>query len=253
MHKKLQTLFIILSIVFTFGIALSLPVSAAETTGYFEGRSGDDCGNFLGLTSWDCGVGAINDMDTLKAGIGLIAANVFTDATIIAAYLVLGYVIYGGYLYVFSSGEPGKVATAKKTLTQAFIGLAIVMSATIILNSIRIALLGSKGSFAKNCAVKECVDASKMINNLIQWVIGIVGFVSAIFVVYGGVSYITSSGDPGKVKKAKDAILYALIGLAVVALSEVIIAFITNAINDSNKTSLFLDDKVAIEKEFHEN
>ena len=227
--------------------------SNANTTGeIFKGtcRSG-----FLGLVSWDCGVKVTNKEDSLKDGILTIVSNVATDITIIAAYLVLGYVIYGGYLYIFSYGDPGKVATGKKTLTQAFIGLAIVMSAYLIMSTIRFALLGASGKF--NCdfmgSGENCVDANSVITSAIQWAIGIGGAVAAIFVVYGGVSYVTSAGDPNKLQKAKQAIIYALIGLAIVALAEAITAFISSMIRDADNaaTSSFYQQTIT-PKELHE-
>lgn len=221
------------------------PVYAASNG--FEGRKGKDCGGLLGFTTWDCGV-SISDQESLKSGIWMIAVNVLTDITIAAAYLVLGYVIYGGYQYIFSAGDPGKVATGKKTLAQAFIGLAIVMSANIIMSSIRFALLGSKGSFS-DCATNACVDAGAMVTNAIQWVIGMAGVVSAIFVVYGGIAYISSSGDPTKLQKAKSIILYALIGLAIVALAELITSFVSGMIRDADGSATSYNN---ITKEVHE-
>ena len=207
------------------------------------------CEYFLGLYSWDCNVN-ISDEASLKSGIWIIAANIATDITILAAYLVIGYVIYGGYLYVFSGGEPGKLATGKKALSQAFIGLAIVMSANVILNTIRIAL---GADFTKNCATSDACEkaASAMVDHAISWVISIAGIVSAIFVVYGGISYATSAGEPGKLQKAKSMITYALIGLAIVALARVITAFVFNMIREANNptTSLIIDTT----KEHYEN
>ena len=207
-----------------------------------------NCNYLLGFTSWNCGVEITNSQDSLKSGIWMIAVNVLADITVAAAYLVLGYVIYGGYQYIFSAGDPGKVATGKKTLAQAFIGLAIVMSANIIMSSIRFALLGSKGSFS-DCATSECVDAGAMVTNAIQWVIGMAGVVSAIFVVYGGIAYISSSGDPTKLQKAKSIILYALIGLAIVALAELITSFVSGMIRDADGSATSYNN---ITKEVHE-
>lgn len=232
---------IILATSFVYNFMTPSPVSA-------------DCRYFLGMTSWDCNIveQVISD-DQLKNNIWTIAANIATDITVIAAYLIIGYVIYGGYLYTFSGGDPGKVATGKKAITQAFIGLAIVMSANVILNSIRIAL---GANFTKNCTIAgECYGldtdtnaAGAMILGTIRWVVGIAGVVSAIFVVYGGISYTTSAGDPGKLKKAKDMITYALIGLAIVALAEIITAFVSNIIREANQVSL-----ITTTKEYYEN
>ena len=210
------------------------------------------CNYILGLTSWNCGVD-IHDEDSLKTGIWTIVANVATDITVIAAYLVLGYVIYGGYLYSFSAGDPGKVTTGKKTLIHAFTGLAIVMLANVIMNAIRFALLGAGGVLGA-CNIQTgagtCVDPTTLVTGAINWFIAIAGLVSVIFIIYGGITYITSSGDPGKAKKAKDMILYSLIGLAIVALATIITAFVSNIIKDASTTSLL--NETNISKEVYE-
>lgn len=191
-----------------------------------------DCRYFLGLTSWDCNVGSMSSETELVGNIVTIASNILTDITVIASYLVLGYVIYGGYLYMFSSGDAGKAAAGKKTLTHAFIGLGITMSAYAIFSAIRIAFIGDQS--LDSCALKECVDGGTMVTNLIQWVVGMAGVVAVIFIVVGGWGYITASGDPTKLQKAKSTIMYALIGLVIVALAEVLTAFIANLVQDAN-------------------
>lgn len=224
-------------------LALSLFMPfAVSTPTYADGYVNSTCNYFLGMTSWNCNVNITNE-ESLKSGIWTIAANIATDITIIAAYLVLGYVIYGGYLYTFSAGDPGKVASGKKTLMNAFLGLAIVMSAYLIMSTVRFALMGSSGDLGSCLNVNDtsgaisssCVDANTVITNAIGWTIGIAGLVSAIFVVYGGISYITSAGEPNKVAKAKQIILYALIGLAVVGLASAITAFVSNMIREADK------------------
>ena len=249
MKNLLKKIFVPLTIISFLCLSISTPVFAARA---FDGRDGEECPNFLGLTSWDCGVN-ISDENSLKTGIWQIVANIATDITVVAAHLVLGYVIYGGYLYTFSGGDPGKVAAGKKTLFQAFIGLAIVMSANLIMGTIRI-LLVQNGNLA-NCDATTgsgCIDPSNLVQNLINWFTAIAGIVSAIFLVYGGITYMTSSGDPGKTKKAKDMIMYSLIGLIIVALAAVITAFVSNAIRDANQNQTGLLNDNYISKEVHE-
>jgi hypothetical protein len=54
--------------------------------------------------------------------------------------------------------------------------------------------------------------------------------------IFGGFKYITSGGDAGKITGAKNTILYAIVGLVIVALSQVIINFVLDrAINASKK------------------
>ena len=62
--------------------------------------------------------------------------------------------------------------------------------------------------------------------NIINGVIGVLGIVAVIVIIMGGVSYMTSAGDAGKVKKAKDTILYGVIGLIIVMLSFAIVNWV---------------------------
>lgn len=188
--------------------------------------------SFLGMPSWDEGLGPWDSEANLTSNIAKIATNILTDLTVIAAYLVLGYVIWGGYQYMFSSGDPGKAAAGKKTLVHAFIGLAITLSAYAIFGGIRTALIGNTS--LGNCSLNECVTPDEMITNIIQWIVGMGGVVAVIFVVVGAWGYITAAGDPGKLQKAKTTIAYALIGLAIVAFAEIVTAFISSTIRDAN-------------------
>lgn len=62
-----------------------------------------------------------------------------------------------------------------------------------------------------------------VITSILNSIIGVSGLVAAIFVVVGGINYMTSNGDAGKVEKAKKTILYACIGIAVCALAFAIV------------------------------
>ena len=64
------------------------------------------------------------------------------------------------------------------------------------------------------------------IQTIINAVIGILGLVCVVVIILGGVQYMTSSGDAGKVKKAKDTILYGIIGLVVCVLAFAIVNFV---------------------------
>lgn len=73
-------------------------------------------------------------------------------------------------------------------------------------------------------------QAKEKINRVITQVINlfslVVGVVSVIMIIFGGLRYITSGGDSTNVNSAKNTILYAVIGLIVVALAQVIVRFV---------------------------
>lgn len=238
MKNFLKKFVVFLGIVTVISATLSTVLNNSTVAADGNRIDGSSCEYFLGMTAWDCGFQSMEgNQDALVSNIALIATNVLSDITVIASYLVIGYVMYGGYLYMFSSGDAGRVMAGKKTLQHAFIGLAIVMSAYAIFGAIRIALIGNGGNLGEcNPTTGGCVTAGDMVTNLIHWFAGVAGAVSAIFVVVGGWGYITASGDPSKLQKAKSTILYALIGLVVVALTEVLTAFISNLIREANKT-----------------
>lgn len=54
----------------------------------------------------------------------------------------------------------------------------------------------------------------------------LVGVVAVLFLIIGGFQYITSAGNPESVGKAKNTILYAIIGIGAVLLSYAAVQFI---------------------------
>lgn len=74
--------------------------------------------------------------------------------------------------------------------------------------------------------------AGERIDQIVSQVINIlslaVGVVAVIMIIVGGFKYITSGGDSGNVTGAKNTILYAVVGLIVVALAQVIVRFVVD-------------------------
>lgn len=58
-------------------------------------------------------------------------------------------------------------------------------------------------------------NVENFIRNIIQIIAGLAGLVATGFLVAGGFTYITSSGNPEHLDRAKRTITYALIGLAI--------------------------------------
>ena len=65
-----------------------------------------------------------------------------------------------------------------------------------------------------------------LIRTIINVFSAIVGSVSVIMIIIGGFRYITSGGDSNNVGGAKNTILYALVGLVIVAFAQVIVQFV---------------------------
>lgn len=219
MKGLFKKVLVMMAVVVACASALMMPVYATSDASGARG----ECRQFLGMKSWDCGIDATwKGEDTIVSNIEIIATNVFDDILAIAGYLVLGFIVYGGYLYIFASGDVGKTQNGKKTLFRAFIGLAIILLAKVAVNSMHFAFLGSAGAFS-DCATTACVEhPEELITSTLNWFTYMAGIVAVVYVVIGGIGFLTSQGDPAKVQKSKNTLLYSLIGLAVVILAGVL-------------------------------
>lgn len=58
----------------------------------------------------------------------------------------------------------------------------------------------------------------------------VVGAVSVIYLIIGGLRYVISNGDSKNVTAAKETILYAIVGVVVAVISYALVAFVVNAL-----------------------
>ena len=123
----------------------------------------------------------------------------------------------------------------------------------VLINSIKITILATILSFGVMLAVPASVfadaadDACSAIggstasdgcyapgegtlNNLTATIINIfsfvVGIVAVFMIIIGGFKYITSGGDANASKAARSTIIYAIVGLVVVAFAQIIVQFV---------------------------
>lgn len=82
----------------------------------------------------------------------------------------------------------------------------------------------------KPVPTQDRTDLQSAVITIINAVVGALALVCVIVIIIGGVNYMTSSGDAGKVKKAKDTILYGVIGLVVCVLAFAIVNFVISNI-----------------------
>ena len=69
-------------------------------------------------------------------------------------------------------------------------------------------------------------QVAKVIATAINILSAIGGLIAVIMIIIGGIKYITSGGDSNSVSSAKNTILYAIVGLIVVAFAQVIVQFV---------------------------
>ena len=59
----------------------------------------------------------------------------------------------------------------------------------------------------------------------------VVGAISVVMIIIGGLKYITSGGEAGNVSGAKNTILYAVVGLVIVILAQLIVKFVLSKLS----------------------
>lgn len=68
------------------------------------------------------------------------------------------------------------------------------------------------------------------IQNVLGIVFGIIGALAFLMVVISGLRYVLAGDDPGKVSKAKDGLIYSLVGLLIALTAEAIVAFVVKRV-----------------------
>ena len=123
----------------------------------------------------------------------------------------------------------------KRLITPAviLISLAVPLPAPAIVSAdIQSSLCGSAQDLSVS-STKDCTTTggsesrfNKILTDIINIFSIIVGVVAVIMIIFGGFKYITSAGNQENIKTAKTTIIYALVGLIIVALAQVIVRFV---------------------------
>ena len=81
------------------------------------------------------------------------------------------------------------------------------------------------GTGGSNCSAGGA-DIDGLVGTIIDIISVVVGIMAVIMIIVAGAKFITSCGDANKVSSAKNSLLYAIIGIAIVALAQVIVRFV---------------------------
>jgi type IV secretory pathway VirB2 component (pilin) len=102
-----------------------------------------------------------------------------------------------------------------------------------------VVLIGAVGAVAAlfnadaALAVDGAAQTETFIKNIVSTMVGIAGAVAVVFMVIGGFHYITSSGNPEKLEKAKTTLLYSGVGLVIVLAAYTIVDFVAGIAKSS--------------------
>ena len=121
-----------------------------------------------------------------------------------------------------------KVAVAALAVTAMSVVSMPVMAVSCPAGSIN-----TEADTYAECNVQKDSDGKGLMdqmNTIINVALGVIGFVAVVMIIMGGVQYTTSAGDAGRVKKAKDTIMYGIIGLVIALLAYAIVNFVLTGV-----------------------
>jgi hypothetical protein len=78
------------------------------------------------------------------------------------------------------------------------------------------------------CKGKDTDKATPFIGTLVNMLLYVLGAVSVIVIIFAGIFYATSGGDATLITKAKNTLLYAVVGLVVAMLAYAIVNYVLN-------------------------
>lgn len=135
----------VMAILFTATLGGGVTAIATPQTAYAE------CGDrlltlpawFRGLTTDSCDIKSPSDLSTsgdpdagLSIFIWTIVLNIIEMVMQIVGYITVAFLIFGGFKYMTSQGEPSNIMKAKDTIRNALIGLLIAIFSVAVVNFI---------------------------------------------------------------------------------------------------------------------
>ena len=88
----------------------------------------------------------------------------------------------------------------------------------------------TSGMNATSAGTSTPTDANVVIKNVTNIMFFIIGAVSVIMLIYGGIRYTTSGGNTNSVTAAKNTVIYSIVGLVISILAYAIVNFVVTNI-----------------------
>lgn len=123
-----------------------------------------------------------------------------------------------------------KIVEKIKMAVMGLSAVATLGAATVLAPAVSAETAADKYTSGNESVEKAATDREtnlmSTLATIINVALGVIGFVAVVMIIMGGVQYTTSAGDAAKVTKAKNTILYGIVGLVIALLAFAIVNFI---------------------------
>lgn len=86
------------------------------------------------------------------------------------------------------------------------------------------------GSGSADCSTNSGAGINSLVKTIINIFSWIVGVAAVLVIIYGGFTYVIANGEPANITKARTIILYAIVGLVIVASAQLIVRFVLSQV-----------------------
>lgn len=156
-----------------------------------------------------------------------VGMEVLTFLREVVGVLAVVFIVIGGILYITSRGDSGQTETAKKAITAACIGLALVLAGPSFVETIYVDILDSDLTAIEG---EDPISIPEIAMNVLEFLLSVAGTLAVLAIVYGGVTYFTAAVDTKQADTAKQIILYSVVGIVVILLSLSIVKWVGDAL-----------------------
>lgn len=130
----------------------------------------------------------------------------------------------------------------KKTFIKK-LGLSMLMTVALLLITSAVPM----GAFAQSLGVSSSDlpsalsgtsgDLKEVVRSIINTILGLLGFIVVIFIIYAGILYVTDGGSGENLDKAKNIIKNSIIGIVIILASFAIVNFAFGITNTGGGTT----------------
>ncbi|MDR2559100.1 MAG: hypothetical protein LBC86_06105 [Oscillospiraceae bacterium] len=165
-----------------------------------------------------------------------IVFNVADILLTLIGYAAVLFVVVGGFHLLFSNGDPAKVTRGKVTIGNSLIGVVAATLAGGLVRFINDTLIAGAQTTLKvdssGVTVINPPDTTNIWVNAASNFLFMVGIAALAMVVWGGVRLSSSAGNPQLQAKAKNTIIFALLGTIIMVLAGAIVRIVFDAVDD---------------------
>ncbi len=148
-----------------------------------------------------------------------VAKSIIGVLKVFVAGIAIAVLIIAGIMYIFSQGNEDRVASAKKMIIGAVIGLVIILGAETFLKEIY--AIFNKTS--PDPSIDMAKNAYAIVEGFLALLLSITGMLGIISFIWGALIYFASAGNEDRATKAKKQMIYSVLGLVIAIGSLVIV------------------------------